>query len=81
MRRVFILAVVGLLVVSIPAALFAPWLLWSWLVFGPLVGVGLYDYAQTSHAVLRNFPLIGHGRYLLELIRPEIYQYFIEDET
>ena len=81
MRRVFILAVVGLVGVSIPAALFAPSLLWSWLVLGPLVGLGLYDYAQTSHAVLRNFPLLGHGRYLLELIRPEIYQYFIEDET
>ena len=81
MRRVFILTVVGVVVLSIPAALFAPSLLWSWALLGPLIGLGLYDYAQTSHAVLRNFPLIGHGRYLLELIRPEIYQYFIESET
>ena len=81
MRRVFILTVVGVVVLSIPAALFAPSLLWSWALLGPLLGLGLYDYAQTSHAVLRNFPLIGHGRYLLELIRPEIYQYFIESET
>ena len=81
MRRVFILTVVGVVVLSIPAALFAPSLLWSWALLGPLIGLGLYDYAQTSHAVLRNFPLIGHGRYLLELIRPEIHQYFIEGET
>ena len=81
MRRVFILTVGGVVVLSIPAALFAPSLLWSWALLGPLLGLGLYDYAQTSHAVLRNFPLIGHGRYLLELIRPEIYQYFIESET
>lgn len=81
MRRVFILTVAGAVVLSLPAALFAPSLLWSWVVLGPLIGLGLYDYVQTSHAVLRNFPLIGHGRYLFELIRPEIYQYFIESET
>ena len=61
MRRVFILTVVGVVVLSIPAALFAPSLLWSWALLGPLLGLGLYDYVQTSHAVLRNFPLIGHA--------------------
>ena len=28
----------------------------------------------------RNFPVIGHGRYLLEKIRPEIMQYFVETD-
>src|SRR5262245_41051899 len=36
---------------------------------------------QTKHAVRRNFPLIGHGRYLLEMIRPEINQYFVESNS
>ncbi len=44
----------------------------------PLVAVGLYDSLQTEHSILRNFPVIGHGRYWLERLRPEIQQYFIE---
>jgi glutamate synthase domain-containing protein 2 len=36
---------------------------------------------QRRHAVLRNYPVIGHLRYLLEFIRPEIRQYFIESDT
>jgi glutamate synthase domain-containing protein 2 len=36
---------------------------------------------QVKHTVLRNYPLIGHLRFLLEFIRPEIRQYFIEAEN
>ncbi len=36
--------------------------------------VGLDDMAQTSHTIRRNFPVLGNMRYLLESIRPEIYQ-------
>jgi glutamate synthase domain-containing protein 2 len=53
----------------------------SYLFVVPLVGVGIYDQLQTKHAILRNFPVIGHGRYMLEAIRPEINQYFIESNT
>ena len=45
-----------------------------------LVLLGIRDVRQRRHAVLRNFPVIGHFRYLLELIRPEINQYFIESD-
>jgi len=44
----------------------------------PLFVVGLFDIFQHKQAIRRNFPVIGHGRYLLEAIRPEINQYFIE---
>lgn len=44
---------------------------------GGLIIVGLYDVIQKRHAVLRNFPIAGHLRYLLEFIRPEMQQYFI----
>src|SRR5690625_1781998 len=37
-----------------------------------------YDLLQRKHSVLRNYPVIGHMRYLLEGIRPELQQYFIE---
>lgn len=43
-----------------------------------LVGLGWRDVRQTRHSVLRNYPVIGHLRFLLEFIRPEIRQYFIE---
>lgn len=44
-----------------------------------LVGaVGTYDLLQKKKAVLHNYPVIGHARYLLNRIRPEIQQYFIE---
>ncbi|MEZ6014079.1 MAG: FMN-binding glutamate synthase family protein [Planctomycetota bacterium] len=43
--------------------------------------LGVYDLVQPKHALLRNYPIIGHGRYLMEAVRPEIRQYFIEDDT
>ena len=52
--------------------------LWALIVLVPLLLVGLHDVNQTKHAILRNFPVLGHMRYLLELIRPEINQYFVE---
>ncbi|MBP0645259.1 FMN-binding glutamate synthase family protein, partial [Mycobacterium tuberculosis] len=36
---------------------------------------------QQRHAILRNYPIWGHARFFLEFIRPEIRQYFIEDDT
>lgn len=46
-----------------------------------LVGVGVHDLRQTRHAVLRNYPVIGHMRFLFEFIRPEMRQYFIESDS
>ncbi|MDF1797823.1 MAG: FMN-binding glutamate synthase family protein [Planctomycetota bacterium] len=51
---------------------------WSFGALVPLTALGVRDMFQTRHAVLRNFPVLGHMRYLLELIRPEINQYFVE---
>ena len=45
-----------------------------------LAALGWHDVVQTRHAVLRNYPVIGHLRFLLEFIRPEIRQYFIESD-
>lgn len=46
----------------------------------PLVLIGLSDMVQPSHSILRNYPLIGHIRFMLEAIRPELRQYIVEDE-
>lgn len=51
------------------------------LVFLALCAVGIYDLQQSHHAILRNYPIIGHLRFMLETIRPEIRQYFLESET
>jgi glutamate synthase domain-containing protein 2 len=50
-------------------------------VFGALALQGLLDVRQTRHAILRNYPVIGHLRFMLEFIRPEIRQYFIESDN
>ena len=51
------------------------------LLFGALSLLGWRDIRQTRHSVLRNYPVIGHMRYLFEYIRPEIRQYFIEPDN
>jgi glutamate synthase domain-containing protein 2 len=42
-----------------------------------LAGVAAYDLLQKKHALLRNFPVLGHGRYLLESVGPELRQYIV----
>jgi glutamate synthase domain-containing protein 2 len=43
-----------------------------------LLVVGIYDVTQKKHSILRNYPVLGHLRFLMESIRPELQQYFIE---
>ena len=50
------------------------------LIFGALTLLGVRDLLQSSHAVLRNYPISAHLRFLLEEIRPEMRQYFFESE-
>jgi glutamate synthase domain-containing protein 2 len=51
-----------------------------YIVLIPLVLLGIYDMAQTKHAIMRTFPLVGRGRYWMEWLRPKIYQYFVESD-
>ncbi|WP_427017452.1 FMN-binding glutamate synthase family protein [Pseudarthrobacter sp. P1] len=46
--------------------------------FGLLLVVAIADVTQKRHSILRNYPVIGHMRFALEYIRPELQQYFIE---
>src|SRR5699024_10473236 len=61
------------------AAAAAPW---AWWVLGggvlALVAVAISDLDQTKHSILRNYPVVAHLRFLLETLRPELQQYFIE---
>lgn len=51
------------------------------LLFGALSALGWYDLRQSKSSLLRNYPVIGHLRYMLETVRPELRQYFLENDT
>ena len=72
------------LIASLATVLLWPWLWRGWVgvgAFAVLSGTGVHDLRQTRHAILRNYPVIGHLRFLLEYIRPEMRQYFIESDA
>ena len=54
----------------------------GWIVVAVLAAavtaVGVHDLLQRRHSILRNYPILGHARFALEAIRPELQQYFIE---
>jgi glutamate synthase domain-containing protein 2 len=56
-----------------------PWYALGAIIIG-LTAVGFYDITQTKHTILRNYPVVGHLRFILEGIAPEIHQYFIEND-
>ncbi len=58
-----------------------PPLNWLWLVFAPVLLLGWIDVLQQKHTIRRLYPVIGRFRYMLESVRPEIQQYFVESET
>ena len=53
----------------------------SLIILLPLWAVGLYDVFQKKHTLKRNYPLVGRLRYVMEDLRPKIYQYFVESDT
>jgi glutamate synthase domain-containing protein 2 len=81
MRKPFFFITAVLIALAIWLASIQSPVLWTYVVIGPILILGIWDSIQTKRAVLRNFPVLGHGRYLLEMIRPEINQYFIESDT
>ena len=80
-RRIFILTSLGVSALIVACSYFLTPIWQAFYFFGPLFILGLFDIFQKKHAIRRNFPIIGHGRYLLESVRPEIMQYFVETDT
>jgi glutamate synthase domain-containing protein 2 len=73
---VIILAILSL----IATAFWSGWFTLPLIVFAALSALGWNDVRQKSHSILRNYPVLGHVRFLLESIRPEIRQYLLEDD-
>ncbi len=81
MRKLFLTASVLSLTLVLGLGYIWPPILLSLIILGPLIALGLTDLFQTNQAIRRNFPILGHGRYLMEMIRPEINQYFVESNS
>ncbi len=71
---------VVVVVVTLPFAARHPLLLALFLLALALTALGIYDLIQPFHSLLRNYPIAGHLRFLLEEVRPEIRQYFLESD-
>lgn len=74
---IFIVIILTIIVISFvwfPA-------IWSLVVVIPLFGLGIYDIYQSPRAIRRNFPIWGRLRYVMEDLRPKVYQYFVESDT
>jgi len=49
------------------------------LIGGTLAGVAGWDLWQRRHTILRNYPIVGHLRFILEAVGPELRQYIVTD--
>ncbi len=76
----FVTLVTAILLVALLTEPFSLWVALLLVPFAFLTIVGIRDLIQTKHAVLRNYPIAAHIRFILEEIRPEIRQYFLESE-
>ena len=78
MRQAFLVFLLVTYVTPAVAFYFQTSAAWWLIVLIPITFVGMYDILLSRHNVLRNYPVIGHLRYMLEFISPEIHQYFVE---
>lgn len=81
MRRIFVLVAVFSLVVTFSLAFFLNpnWYV-IFVILLALTILGFYDMVQKKHSIMRIYPVFGRLRFLMEELRPKIYQYFIESD-
>ncbi|MCP4410876.1 MAG: FMN-binding glutamate synthase family protein [Gammaproteobacteria bacterium] len=81
MNKNFIfIGLASLVIVLLLAWLWGPAIHLLWIVV-PLIVLGVRDSLQTEHTLLKNFPVIGRGRWYMETLRPFMRQYFVESDT
>ena len=74
------IAVIGTVAFGLLSFVYPP-LLIGFAIFLAIAALGFYDVLQTRHSILRSYPLSARLRFLLERVRPEIRQYFLESDT
>lgn len=80
-KQIFITSAVIAVLAILLLSLLSPYFLLIFIVVAPVIVIGLLDMIQKKHTIRRNFPVIGNFRYMLEKVRPEIMQYFVETDT
>ena len=80
MKRAFVITLMLLTFALLAGSVAEPQLLYAFIVLGPLLLVGMYDLLQRRHTILRNYPIVGHLRYMLEDARHHIRQYLIQGD-
>ena len=80
-KSIFVISSIVAILVIVLLGLLSPYFLFGLVVVLPIVGVGVVDMVQRRQSIRRNFPVIGNFRYMLEKVRPEIMQYFVETDT
>jgi glutamate synthase domain-containing protein 2 len=81
MRKLFYLISIIVLIIWGVLIFFDVHFLWLGLLIVPILWMGISDILQKKHAIKSNFPVLGRLRYFMEVMRPKIYQYFIESDT
>lgn len=82
MRKEFVLfAIFGNLLSAALTIYLSPYWAVLWVIIIVLTIIGIGDMMQNKHSIKKIYPVVGRFRYLLEELRPKIYQYFIESDT
>lgn len=81
MRQYFVIFAIIAPVVVLGLSMLWSAALWLFVPLILIIGLGLTDMLQKKHTIRRLYPLFGRFRYLLESVRPEIQQYFVESDT
>lgn len=73
----------GLLILALQAigVYYYPHSIWLYAFTIPLFLLGIYEMLQNKRTIMKNYPLFGRMRYIMEELRPKIYQYFVESDT
>ena len=80
-RSIFVSSACVVIAGLVGASYLTPLAWYGFVVAGPIIMLGAIDMLQTKRAIRRNFPVIGHARYIMEEVRPEIQQYFVESNS
>lgn len=82
MRRKFLLVSIAVILIFTALSIWVWSGFWYFLAFAMIfIIMGLKDFLQKKHTLWRNFPVLGRVRWLMEALRPKIYQYFVESDT
>lgn len=82
MRRIFFLGAIATILIFTALSIWVWDGFWFFLAFFMIfIIIGIKDLVQKRHTLWRNFPVLGRLRWLMEAMRPKLYQYFVESDT